>query len=116
MEAFLFWTSVSVALVFVGLVIPLILRRVPPNRFYGFRTPKTMGDSEIWYPVNRLTGIWLVCEGAALGMAAIVATSGHLDTVVGRCSAVLLVGSLAMVVHGFGALPTPGSRPRETSG
>jgi hypothetical protein len=36
--------------------IPLILRKVPPNRFYGFRTPATLSSPEIWYPVNAFSG------------------------------------------------------------
>ena len=36
--------------------VPLILRKVPPNRFYGFRTPATLSSPEVWYPVNAFSG------------------------------------------------------------
>lgn len=35
-----------VGLLFIGLSIPLVLGRVPPNPFYGCRTTKTLADSK----------------------------------------------------------------------
>ena len=35
-----------------ALSIPLLLRRVPPNGLYGFRTPRTLSSPDIWYPAN----------------------------------------------------------------
>lgn len=43
-------------LVFIGISIPLIQKRIPPNRWYGFRTPKTFRSPEIWYPANAYGG------------------------------------------------------------
>ena len=34
--------------------VPLILRMVPPNRLYGFRTKKTLSDSGLWYRADQL--------------------------------------------------------------
>ncbi len=36
--------------------IPLLLRWVPPNRFYGFRTAATFSDRALWYDANALNG------------------------------------------------------------
>ena len=44
--------NLVVGLLIVGLSIPLIRRRVKPNRLYGFRTPKTMSSEQIWYEAN----------------------------------------------------------------
>ena len=63
----------SVSLFMVGLSVPLILRRVPPNPWYGFRTPKTLSDPSIWYPANQCAGRWLAASGGSVGLAAIVA-------------------------------------------
>src|SRR5215468_7723059 len=52
-----------VELLFVGISIPLIQGRVPPNRYYGFRTPKTLSDPAIWYEVNRYSGHDLLLAG-----------------------------------------------------
>jgi uncharacterized membrane protein len=36
--------------------IPLIANAVPPNRFYGFRTRRTLSNERIWYSANRFAG------------------------------------------------------------
>lgn len=45
-----------VALAMGGVGIPLWLRKVPPNRLYGFRTRRTLSDEAIWYRTNALLG------------------------------------------------------------
>ena len=45
--------------------IPLALGIVPPNCFYGFRTPKTRSSPKIWYPANRFAGWSLLVAGLA---------------------------------------------------
>jgi uncharacterized membrane protein len=45
------------------LSIPLILRKIPPNPFYGFRIRWTMEDPELWYSVNAYVANWLVIVG-----------------------------------------------------
>jgi len=49
--------------------IPLILRVVPPNGVYGFRTASTQSNSAIWYPANAFLG-WALLVAA--GISAIV--------------------------------------------
>lgn len=46
-----------VGLVLIGISIPLIMRKVPPNSFYGCRTRKTLSDPKIWYEANHVSGI-----------------------------------------------------------
>lgn len=43
--------------------VPLALRLVPPNAFYGFRTSFTRGNREGWYAVNAATG-WAMLLGS----------------------------------------------------
>ena len=45
--------------------IPLILRVVPPNGVYGFRTASTQSSSAIWYPANAFMG-WALLVGAVI--------------------------------------------------
>ena len=52
-----------VGMLFVGLSIPLIRNRVPPNRYYGFRTRRTLSDPKIWYEVNHISGKDLFVAG-----------------------------------------------------
>jgi len=37
--------------------IPLILKIVPPNRFYGFRTARTLSNRELWAARESLRGL-----------------------------------------------------------
>lgn len=46
---------VTATLIF-ALSVPLAAGRVAPNRWYGFRTPRTVADERVWYPVNRMAG------------------------------------------------------------
>lgn len=45
--------------VLIGVCIPLILNKIPPNCLYGFRTRKSLSTPEIWYKTNRYFGICL---------------------------------------------------------
>ena len=68
-------TSLSfglVGLVFIGLSIPLMQGRVPPNRSYGFRTRKTLSDPKIWYEVNRISGNDLFLGGVVITISSII--------------------------------------------
>jgi hypothetical protein len=46
--------------VVILLSLPMILGKVPPNRFYGFRTPKTLSSPDIWYRANRASGWYMI--------------------------------------------------------
>jgi uncharacterized membrane protein len=96
----------AVGLLFVGLGIPLALRRVPPNAWYGFRTAKTFSDPRIWYSANRVSGIDLMIAGVVLaigvmvlfGLRASVIPSLRLAT---WCFGLFVSAMLAAVVHSF---------------
>ena len=45
--------------------IPLILKLVPPNGVYGFRTQRTLENSELWFRANRFAGCALFIAAAA---------------------------------------------------
>ena len=51
--------------VIAATALPLILKMVPPNSVYGFRTPLTLSDPGIWFPVNVFTGWSLLAACAA---------------------------------------------------
>ncbi len=46
----------------VGSAIPLILQRVPPNPWYGFRVQATLENPAVWYPANR-SRFWEMSPG-----------------------------------------------------
>ena len=52
----------------VVLGFPMALRLIPPNRFYRYRTRKTLSSADIWYPANHVAGWSLAIAGiVALG-------------------------------------------------
>lgn len=55
--------------VIIAISIPMVLGKVPPNGLYGFRTPKTLSSSEVWYPANRMSG-WFMIGAGVLGLGA----------------------------------------------
>ena len=54
--------------------IPLALRLVPPNRFYGFRTATTFSSPEAWYQINFATGLALIAAGIVGAISVLLLT------------------------------------------
>jgi len=46
--------------------LPLVLRRVPMNRLYGFRIPKAFVSDSNWYAINAYGGRLFMVYGVAL--------------------------------------------------
>ena len=94
--------GLSVMLVLVS--IPLLLRRIPPNAFYGLRVPATYADEWVWYEANALTGRDMVALGVLLTVLALVlpvlGLEGGTPPLV--WAAVAAVGSLVMTMVGWG--------------
>lgn len=81
--------------------VPLWQEKVGPNYWYGFRTPSTIRNEQIWYPVSRVTERWTMATGAvsapvivATFLAGLTADQAALTNLVP-----ILVG--VMVVHGL---------------
>lgn len=58
--------------VVVPLAIPMARRKIPPNPFYGFRTPKTFSSEAIWYEANAYSGKAL-CIAGVVSLAGLLA-------------------------------------------
>lgn len=77
----------NIMLMYVGfglllsvLAIPMILRKIKPNPFYGFRVPKAINNPEIWYEINAYSGYWFFATGLVSAvMAAVVYVLPGLD-------------------------------------
>ena len=54
----------AVGLLFIGLAVPLIRRRVKPNQLYGIRVNATFADEWVWYEANARSGRDLAILGA----------------------------------------------------
>ena len=57
---------VASAPLLIVLGVPLWMRRVPPNRFYGVRTAATRSNDAVWYDVNARSGRDLSIAGVLL--------------------------------------------------
>ena len=55
----------------IALAIPTILKRIPPNPFYGFRVQQTLDSPELWYKVNEYAGKRLLIVGIATVIVAL---------------------------------------------
>jgi uncharacterized membrane protein len=94
--------------VFIALGYPLKQGRIGPNYFYGFRTPRTLSDEKVWYPVNRVLGIDMIRGGVviiavSLLMLALRAFIGS-DTAVIVLVASMIAVAVFMGIHGFSVL------------
>jgi uncharacterized membrane protein len=75
-DEFTLWLFVGI--VFIGMSIPLILQKVTPNSWYGFRVAKTFSSEEIWYVANRVAGYdWLWAGIAIIITAVMTRLFGH---------------------------------------
>ena len=59
-------TFIFIGAVFIFLGIPLLLEKVKPNWFYGFRTPTIVKDRDLWYKVNKQVGREFIIAGIIL--------------------------------------------------
>ncbi len=55
--------------------VPLLLRAVPPNRWYGVRVPAAFVSSENWYAINEFGAKRLMGLALALVVLGLVALS-----------------------------------------
>lgn len=94
-----------IGLVFVGLSIPLIQRRIPPNHFYGFRTPKTLANPTIWYEVNHVAGNDFFIAGALIAASSLAmlvfAQRWDPRVVIITLLSVTLLSVAGVAFHGF---------------
>ncbi|HKV55306.1 MAG TPA: SdpI family protein [Candidatus Binataceae bacterium] len=96
------------AIVLIVVSIPLILERVGPNRYYGFRTPKTLSSPEIWYAANSVAGKDLLIAGVVvvlwdLILALLILFSVRVPAPLVSIGVLLLAVTIA-VIHSFWAL------------
>ncbi len=65
-------TVLGCTLLFVALAIPLILRRVPRNIVYGFRTRTALSNDFVWYEANAYFGRGLIIASFISAVAAVI--------------------------------------------
>lgn len=50
------YVHIGIALLLAGLSVPLILRKIPMNHFYGVRFPQAFKSDKAWYEINAFGG------------------------------------------------------------
>jgi uncharacterized membrane protein len=99
---------IVVGIVFVGLGIPLLLGRVPPNSWYGCRTNKSLSEERIWYAINRVTGKDLILTGSLtlISSLAVFIFGSSLSSNYAALIllSVLVLATAGMVLHSFSVL------------
>src|SRR5687767_5234373 len=65
------WAFTALGGLLMLLGAPLALEKVAPNRWYGFRTRKTLASASVWYPINRVLGWDLLAAGAVVAAVAL---------------------------------------------
>ncbi len=83
--------------VLAALSIPLLLRAVPPNRFYGVRTRRAFASEQNWYALNAFGGKCLLGYGVFLIAAGAFERTLHISRYSVWQVALVLVPVLAVV-------------------
>lgn len=95
---------VGTGLLLIGLAIPMMLRRVKPNHWYGFRTRKTLSDERVWYASNAYGGKWLLILGIVHTVASFVlyfvpALQNNLVAYTSAVGVIFLIGFTVVIVQ-----------------
>ncbi len=68
-DIFLLTASMSIGALLIAMSVPLILKKIPPNKWYGLRIPATFSDETVWYEAN----VWMAKDMLRLGVLTIIA-------------------------------------------
>lgn len=63
---YFFIGNAGFSVLLIILSIPMILGKIRPNVWYGFRTRKTLSDERIWYAANQYAGKTLLFAGIVM--------------------------------------------------
>lgn len=86
----------GIGLATTAMAIPLILRKVPMNRYYGIRIPKAFQSDDNWYDINAYGGKVLLIYGLFLILFGITA-QGLAPSPTSIFMAVFIVGPLLVI-------------------
>lgn len=89
------------ALVLIAVSVPLLMRKVRPNYFYGFRTRQTLGSEQVWYDVNAYSARWLIGAGVLTLVTALLVAlipGIGIDGYAIICSVIMLSALTAAVI------------------
>lgn len=93
----------AAGLLYMGLAVPMILRKIPPNGYYGWRTPKAFSSKKIWYEINWYCGrdffaIGLFMFVYTVALFLLAGKHEHFDVWLVAGNLVLLVGGVILLI------------------
>lgn len=97
----IFLIYLVVGVLFITISIPLIMRKVKINNWYGVRLPQTMKNEKIWYEVNKQSGKHLFVFGVLISLASILFYLGEFFFSVVAfiiLTVLILVGTVLLVI------------------
>lgn len=65
-------SNLIVALIVIGVCIPLVRDAVKMNRYYGIRIAKAFESEENWYKINRYGAWWMIACSLVLLLVGVV--------------------------------------------
>ncbi len=68
----IFITSVICALLFIGLAIPMVQKKIEPNYTYGVRIDEALSSKEAWYEINYYGGWAMIVSSIIMLVANII--------------------------------------------
>jgi uncharacterized membrane protein len=90
--------------VLIAMSLPLILGKVPPNPWYGFRVGRTLKDPAVWYAANRYAAWRMMAVGVAVlfvAPAVYFARNVSLVAYALTCAGVAVIGLTVALVQSF---------------
>ncbi|MHB8898696.1 MAG: SdpI family protein [Thermoguttaceae bacterium] len=104
-------TYIASGLLLSGLALPLVWRKIPPNRWYGFRVRRMLEDETVWYAVNEFSARRMLWVGVATVAAAIgfFFQTNSVDLYGTSVAAVVLGGLSVCLIQSFRYLRTFGT-------
>ena len=104
MMTYYLFLFLGIGALMIAVSIPLILGRVPPNRWYGFRVRRTLEDEHVWYAANCFTA-WRMARLGGIAMAAAVVCyllpGMEFETYAGIMGALLGLGVVLTMIQSF---------------
>jgi len=95
---------VASGLLLIGLALPLVYRKIPPNHLYGFRIKRTLENRDVWFAANAFAGRQLVWTGLATVTAAVVLyllPINRVDAYAIAVTAIMLVSLTVALIQSF---------------
>lgn len=88
----------GMGLLVILICMPMILEKVPPNNWYGFRTRRTVSDPDVWYPANRIAGQYLAVAGTVIVLTTLLVFLFQKSLAPNTASIILLSVSLISIL------------------